>query len=151
MITKAELEDENFSLMRELENELYHNKPKLETKNDYKRLISLLLGGLHLFYHDQSFNRSDHVKETTNRLIRKASLSDRLELPEKIVKFDELKSKPLGDIKRKKSKQRLFQGFYRLFRRDTASKSMNVSHTSQRHTLKKSSLLLSVALCSSLL
>ena len=106
MITKAELEDENFSLMRELEYEVDHNKPKLDYKNDYKRLISLLLGSLHLFY-DQSFNRSDHVKETTNRLVRKASLSDPLELPEKIVQFEELKSKPLGDIKRKKSKQRI--------------------------------------------
>ena len=101
VITKAELEDENFSLMRELEYEIDQNKPKLDTKNDYKRLISLLLGSLHLFYHDQSFNRSHHVKETTNRLVNKASLSDPLELPEKIVQFEELKSKPLGDIKRK--------------------------------------------------
>ena len=76
---------------------------KLDYTADYKKLISLLLGSLYVSFKSQTFSNSDHVKK---RLVGEASQATAA-LPDQPVQFAELKSKPLGDIKRKKSLQLL--------------------------------------------
>ena len=108
IITKRELEDENYSLMTEVfcnnEDDSY-GKIKLDYTADYKKLISLLLGSLYVNFQSQTFSNSDHIKRTFKRLTGGASQVDRAEFPDQPVQFPELKSKPLGDIKRKGSLQ----------------------------------------------
>ena len=85
-------------------------KIKLDHTADYKKLISLLLGSLYVSFQSQTFSNSDHTKKTTKRLTGGsggASQVDTAEFPDQPVQFTELKSKPLGDIKRKGSLQLL--------------------------------------------
>ena len=107
IITKRELEDENFSLLREVfsdnQDDPERKKIKLDFTADYKKLISLLLGSLYVNFQSQTFSNSDHIKKTTKRLTGGASQVDRAEFPDQPVQFKELKSKALGDIKRKGS------------------------------------------------
>ena len=109
IITKRELEDENYSLMSEVfsnnEDDPDRKKIKLDYTADYKKLISLLLGSLYVNFQSQTFSNSDHIKRTFKRLTGGASQVDRAEFPDQPVQFTELKSKPLGDIKRKESLQ----------------------------------------------
>ena len=78
-------------------------KIKLDHTDDYKKLISLLLGSLYVSFQSQTFSNSDHIKKTSKRLTGGASQVDRAEFPDQPVQFTELKSKALGDIKRKGS------------------------------------------------
>ena len=104
IITKRELEDENYSLMTEVnEDNPDSKKIKLDYTADYKKLISLLLGSLYVNFQSQTFSNSDHIKRTFKRLTGGASQVDRAEFPDQPVQFTELKSKALGDIKRKGS------------------------------------------------
>ena len=80
-------------------------KIKLDHTGDYKKLISLLLGSLYVSFQSQTFSNSDHIKKTSKRLTGGASQADTAEFPNQPVQFPELKSKPLGDIKRKESFQ----------------------------------------------
>ena len=104
IITKRELEDENYSLLREVfsDNQVdpERKKIKLDFTADYKKLISLLLGSLYVSFQSQTFSNSDHIKKTTKRLTGGASQVVRAEFPEQPVQFTELMSKALGDIKR---------------------------------------------------
>ena len=109
IITKSELEDENYSLLTEVfrnnEDDPDSKKIKLDHTADYKKLISLLLGSLYVSFQSQTFSNSDHIKKTSKRLTGGASQLDTAEFPDQPVQFPELKSKPLGDIKRKESLQ----------------------------------------------
>ena len=114
IITKRELEDENYSLLTEVfrnnEEDPDSKKIKLDHTADYKKLISLLLGSLYVSFQSQTFSNSDHIKKTSKRLTGGsggASQVDTAEFPDQPVQFTELKSKPLGDIKRKESFQLL--------------------------------------------
>ena len=108
IITKRELEDENYSLLTEVfsNNEVDpdRKKIKLDYTADYKKLISLLLGSLYVNFQSQTFSNSDHIKRTFKRLTGGASQVDRAEFPDQPVQFTELKSKALGDIQRKEPK-----------------------------------------------
>ena len=84
-------------------------KIKLDLTDDYKKLISLLLGSLYVSFQSQTFT---HSGKTFERLIGKASNptgeasnAAAAAFPDQPVQFPELKSKPLGDIKRKVSSQ----------------------------------------------
>ena len=77
-------------------------KIKLDLTDDYKKLISLLLGSLYVSFQSQTFT---HSGKTFERLIGKASQASAAVFPDQPVQFPELKSKPLGDIKRKESLQ----------------------------------------------
>ena len=107
IITKRELEDEKYSLMSEVfrnnKDDSDRTKIKLDYTADYKKLISLLLGSLYVNFQSQTFSNSDHIKRTFKRLTGGASQVDRAEFPDQPVQFTELKSKALGDIKRKGS------------------------------------------------
>ena len=109
IITKRELEDENYSLLTEVfrnnEDVPESKKIKLDHTADYKNLISLLLGSLYVSFQSQTFSNSDHIKKTSKRLTGGASQVDTAEFPNQPVQFPELKSKPLGDIMRKESFQ----------------------------------------------
>ena len=109
IITKRELEDENYSLLTEVfrnnEDDPDSKKIKLDHTADYKKLISLLLGSLYVSFQSQTFSNSDHIKKTSKRLTGGASQVDTAEFPDQPVQFPELKSKPLGDIMRKESFQ----------------------------------------------
>ena len=107
IITKRELEDEKYSLLTEYlsNNENSPEKIKLDHTADYKKLISLLLGSLYVSFQSQTFSNSDHIKKTFKRLTGEASQLDTAEFPDQSVQFTELKSKSLGDIKRKESIQ----------------------------------------------
>ena len=111
IITKRELEDENYSLLTEVfrnnEEDPDSKKIKLDHTADYKKLISLLLGSLYVSFQSQTFSNSDHIKKTSKRLTGGASQVDTAEFPNQPVQFPELKSKPLGDIMRKESFQLL--------------------------------------------
>ena len=107
IITKRELEDENYSLLTEVfsdnQDDPERKKIKLDFTADYKKLISLLLGSLYVNFQSQTFSNSDHIKKTSKRLTGGASQVVRAEFPDQLVQFTELKSKALGDIKRKGS------------------------------------------------
>ena len=107
IITKTELEDKNYSLLKEVVSENHDDpvrkKINLESTAEYKKLISLLLGSLYVNFQSQTFSHSDVIKRTFKRLTGGASQVDRAEFPEQPVQFTELKSKALGDIKRKGS------------------------------------------------
>ena len=75
-------------------------KIKLDLTDDYKKLISLLLGSLYVSFQSQTFSTIDHIKKTSKRLTGGASQVDAAEFPDQPVQFPELKSKSLGDIKR---------------------------------------------------
>ena len=110
IITKRELEDENYSLMSEVfsnnEDDPDCKKMKLDYTADYKKLISLLLGSLYVSFQSQTFSNSDQIKKTFKRLTGEASQAvAAAAFPDQPVQFTELKSKPLGDIKRKESLQ----------------------------------------------
>ena len=96
--------DENFSLLTEVssknEDDPYRKKIKLDHTDDYKRLISLLLGSLYVSFQSQTFSAADHIKKTSKRLTGGASQVDAAEFSDQPVRFTELKSKFLGDIKR---------------------------------------------------
>ena len=86
-------------------------KIKLDLTDDYKKLISLLLGSLYVSFQSQTFT---HSGKTFERIIGKkpmkkstgeASQAAAAAFPDQPVQFPELKSKPLGDIKRKESLQ----------------------------------------------
>ena len=89
-------------------------KIKLDNTDDYKKLISLLLGSLYVSFQSQTFRGSE---KTFERLIGKTSqinptgedsqVASAAAFPDQPVQFPELKSKPLGDIKRKESLQLL--------------------------------------------
>ena len=85
-------------------------KTKLDHTDDYKKLISLLLGSLYVSFQSQTFT---HSGKTFERLIGKASnptgkaSEAAAAFPDQPVQFPDLKSKPLGDIKRKESIQLL--------------------------------------------
>ena len=72
----------------------------LDYSSDYKNLISLLLGSLYVNYHSQTFSNAD---VTMKRLTKDASQLDAAEFPNQSVEFQELKSMPLGHLKRKGS------------------------------------------------
>ena len=80
-----------------------YRKIKLDYTADYKKLISLLLGSLYVNFQSQTFSNSDHIKRTFKRLTGGASQVDRAEFPDQPVQFKELKSRSLGNIKRKGS------------------------------------------------
>ena len=98
------MEDEKYSLLTEVssknEDDPDSKKIKLDLTDDYKKLISLLLGSLYVSFQSQTFSNSDHIKTTSKRLMGGASQVDVAEFPEQTVLFPELKSKALGDIKR---------------------------------------------------
>ena len=85
------------------ENDPDSQRLNLDHTDDYKKLISLLLGSLYVNFQSQTFSNSDHIKKTFKRLTGGASQVDRAEFPDQPVQFTELKSKALGDIKRKGS------------------------------------------------
>ena len=97
VITKAELRNTNYSLRAELM-ESSNARPRPDYKEDYRRMISLLLGSLHVFYHSQSYSKSKTVAETSRTLTGGAPLTLPTDLPDKIVQFEKLRT--LGDIKR---------------------------------------------------
>ena len=80
-------------------------KIKLDLTDDYKKLISLLLGSLYVSFQSQTLTNSG---KTFERLVGKKKTGEASEavaatFPDQAVQFTELKSKPLGDIKRKES------------------------------------------------
>ena len=106
IITKRELEDENYSLLTEVfsnNEDDPERKIKLDYTADYKKLISLQLGSLYVNFQSQTLRILDHIKKTSKRLTGGASQVDRAEFPDQPVQFTELKYKALGDIKRKGS------------------------------------------------
>ena len=83
---------------------------KLDHSNDdYKKLISLLLGSLYVSFQSQTLTYSGKTferligKAPENKSTGEASQAAAATFPNVPVQFPELKSKPLGDIKRKES------------------------------------------------
>ena len=103
IITKTELEDESYSLKTVLQQNVEESPQsrKLDYTEDYKKLISLLLGSLYVSFQSQTFSKSENIRELSKRLTEGASLLDKIEFPNKPVQFSDLKSKALGDITRK--------------------------------------------------
>ena len=77
IITKKELEDESYNLMRKVSNsddeEPQRKKKKPDYSDDYKKLISLMVGSYYVSFQPQtseiSFqSNSEKIKETTKRV-----------------------------------------------------------------------------------
>ena len=115
IITKKELVDKSYSLMKEVrssdDEEPASKKKKPDYTNDYKKLISLMVGCQYVSFQPQtseiSFqSKSDKNVETLTRLVGGATLNDPAEFPGGPVPLTELQNKPLGDIRRKGAKQK---------------------------------------------
>ena len=114
IITKKELEDKSYSLMKEVrssdDEEPASKKKKPDYTDDYKKLISLMVGCQYVSFQPQnsiSFqSKSDKNVETLTRLVGGATMNDPAEFPGGPVPLTELQNKPLGDIKRKGAKQK---------------------------------------------
>ena len=89
-------------------------KTKTDYTDDYKKLISLMVGCHYVSFQPQtseiSFqSKSEKIKETTERIIGPAVTSTApIELPGHPVRFPDLPAKPLGDIARKESKSNMY-------------------------------------------
>ena len=111
IITKKELEDESFNLMSKVSNsddeEPHRKKKKPDYSDDYKKMISLMVGSHYVSFQPQtseiSFqSKSEKIRQTTQRLIGLEETSTaKKELPEEIVTLSDLPGEPAGDIKRK--------------------------------------------------
>ena len=85
-------------------------KMKPDYTDDYKKLISLMVGCQYVSFHTQTWvsfqSKSDRNSkknvETLNKILNEATQVE--EFPDKPVELGELPNKPLGDIKRKGSK-----------------------------------------------
>ena len=93
------------------DNEPHSKKKKPDYTDDYKKLISLLVGCQYVSFQPQtseiSFqSKSDKNVETLTRLVGGATLNDPAEFPVAPVPLTELQKIPLGDIKRKGAKQK---------------------------------------------
>ena len=114
IITKKELEDNSFSLMKEVrssdDQEPGSKKKKQDYTDDYKKLISLMVGCQYVSFLPQTSeitfqSKSEKTKETMKRLIGSATtLTTPAELPDKCVRLSDLRDDPAGDVKRKESK-----------------------------------------------
>ena len=94
-------------------NEPPSKKEKLDNTDDYKKLISLMVGCHYVSFQPQtseiSFqSKSEKIKETTERIIGPAETTAPTELPGHPVRFPDLPGKPLGDIARKESKSNMY-------------------------------------------
>ena len=110
IITKKELEDESYNLMGKVSNsddeEPHRKKKKPDYTDDYKRLISLMMGSHYVSFQSQtseiSFqSNSEKIKETTKRVTGPTAPT---EFPDEPVTLSDLPGKPAGDIRRKESK-----------------------------------------------
>ena len=114
IITKKELEDESYNLMREVssspDKEPHSKKKKVDYSDDYKKLISLMVGSQYVSFQPQtseiSFqSNSEKIKETTERVTGPTQTSAApTEFPDEPVRLSDLPGKPAGDIRRKESK-----------------------------------------------
>ena len=92
------------------DNEPHSKKKKPDYTDDYKKLISLMVGCQYVSFQLQtseiSFqSKSKKTKENTTRIIGSATtLTAPAELPDKLVRLSDLPGNPAGDIKRKESK-----------------------------------------------
>ena len=86
-------------------------KKKPDFTDDYKKLVSLMVGCQYVSFQPQTLisfkSKSDKNVETLTRLVRGATLNDQAVpvLPCAPVPMKELQNKPLGDIRRNGSKQ----------------------------------------------
>ena len=113
VITKKELEDESYSLMSEVsrsyDEEPRSKKEKVDNSDDYKKLISLLVGCQYVSFLPQTSElrfkcKSEKVKETTERVAGTSQTSaGPTEFPVEPVRLSDLPGKPAGDIRRKES------------------------------------------------
>ena len=114
IITKKELEDESFNLMLKVsisdDEEPHRKKKKSDYSDDYKKLISLMVGSHYVSFQPQtseiSFqSNSEKIKETTERVTGPTQTSAApTEFPDEPVRLSDLPGKPAGDIRRKESK-----------------------------------------------
>ena len=86
-------------------------KMKTDDTEDYKKLISLMVGCYYVSFQPQnsiSFqSKSDKNVETLTRMVGGATLSDPAEFPGAPIPMADLQNIPLGDIKRKGAKQKI--------------------------------------------
>ena len=114
IITKKELEDESYNLMGKVSNsddeEPHRKKKKPDYLDDYKKMISLMVGSHYVSFQPQtseiSFqSKSEKIHETTKRVTGPTqSSAAQTEFPDEPVRLSDLPGKPAGDIRRKESK-----------------------------------------------
>ena len=104
------MKDESYNLMREVssspDKEPHSKKKKVDNSDDYKKLISLMVGTPYVSFQPQtseiSFqSNSEKIKETTERVTGPTQTT---EFPDEPVTLSDLPGKPAGDIRRKESK-----------------------------------------------
>ena len=108
------MKDESYNLMREVssspDKEPHSKKKKVDNSDDYKKLISLMVGTPYVSFQPQtseiSFqSNSEKIKETTKRVTGPtAPTAAPTEFPDEPVTLSDLPGKPAGDIRRKESK-----------------------------------------------
>ena len=108
------MKDESYNLMREVssspDKEPLSKKKKVDYSDDYKKLISLMVGTHHVSFQPQtseiSFqSNSEKIKETTERVTGPTQTSAApTKFPDEPVTLSDLPGKPAGDIRRKESK-----------------------------------------------
>ena len=85
----------------------------LDYTDDYKKLISLMVGCQYVSFQAQTSeiifkSKSEKIKETTLKVTGPVQTSPApIKLPDKCVKLQDLPGKPLGDIRRKESKSNI--------------------------------------------
>ena len=85
-------------------------KKKVNYSDDYKKLISLMMGSHYVSFQPQtteiSFqSNSEKIKQTTERVTGPTQTSAApIKFPDESVRLSDLPGKPAGDIRRKESK-----------------------------------------------
>ena len=94
---------------RSYDEEPRSKKEKVDNSDDYKKLISLLVGCQYVSFLPQTSElrfkcKSEKVKETTERVAGTSQTSaGPTEFPVEPVRLSDLPGKPAGDIRRKES------------------------------------------------
>ena len=104
-------------------------KMKTDNTDDYKKLISLMVGCHYAYFQPQNLisfqSKSDKNVETLIRLVGGATLNDPAEFPGGEVPLADLQNIPLGDIKRKGSKLKFQYEFVNNYYPAKQNKSIN--------------------------
>ena len=85
----------------------------MDYTDDYKKLISLMVGCQYVSFQSQTSeiifkSKSEKIKETTLKVTGPVQTSPApIKLPDECVKLQDLPGKPLGDIRRKESKSNI--------------------------------------------
>ena len=121
------MKDESYNLMREVssssDEEPHSKKKKVDNSDDYKKLISLMVGSHYVSFQPQtseiSFqSNSEKIHETTERVTGPTQTSAApTKFPDESVRLSDLPGKPAGDIRRKESKSTIFSIKSKIFPR----------------------------------